>query len=199
MNFHVIQSPSGFLAAYQDGPALPLYTDPQFYCVDDLLAGTPVPTLRVTAPRIAIQQIFPNRLTAVVALLAATISPAYTGTAGAFPLIATYTLPVNTIFRRYLAALPDRRFVSGQLTAGTYLTSQLDAAHADSAFGAVGRYALPIPLPVNQVVQYELPAGTTIEVGTVAPNFGQAGGGVEIHLPNPTPATQVGTPPIADY
>jgi hypothetical protein len=50
MNFHIIQSPNGFLAVYQDGAALPLYTDPQFYCVDDLLAGLPIPTQRVTAP-----------------------------------------------------------------------------------------------------------------------------------------------------
>lgn len=199
MNFHIIQTPSGFLAAYQDGAALPLYSDPVFYCVDDLLAGLSVPTLRATAPAFTIQQNFPNRFSAVVALLAAAVPPAYTGTTGAFPLIASHTLPVVTIFRRYLATARDPRFVGGQLTAGTYLTSQLDAAHADSGFGAVGRYALPIPLPVNHVVQYELPAGTTIDVGTVAPNFGQSGGGVEIHLPNDTPARPVGTLILPDY
>lgn len=199
MNFHIIQTPSGFLAVYQDGAALPLYTDLVFYCVDDLLAGVPVPTQRVTAPAFNIQQNFPNRFSGVVALLRGAVSPAYTGTAGAFPLIASHTLAIPTIFRRYLAIAPDSRFVGGQLRAGTYLTSQVDAAHADSGFGAVGRYALPIPLPVNHVVQYELPAGTTIEVGTVAPNFGQSGGGVEIHLPNNTPATQIGTLALPDY
>ena len=199
MNFHIIQSQNGFLAVYQDGPALPLYADPLFYSVDDLLAGIPVPTTRVTVAPIVIQQNFPNRLRAVIALQSTVISRSYTGAIGALPLIATDTLKVDTVFRRYVSSLPDRRFVSGQITAGTYLTSEVDSAHADSGFGGVGRYALPIPLPVKHVIQYELPVGTLIEVGTVAPNFGQAGGGVEIHLPNITNAVQVGTFTLPDY
>lgn len=199
MNFHIIQNLNGFLAVYQDGPALPLYADPRFYSVDDLLAGVPVPTARVTVAPIVIQQSFSNRFHAAMALQTAVISRSYTGAIGAFPLIATDTLKVDTVFRRYISGLPDRRFVSGQLTAGTYLTSEVDSAHADSGFGAVGRYALPIPLPVKHVIQYELPVGTHIEVGTVAPNFGQAGGGVEIHLPNITNAVQVGTFTLPDY
>jgi len=75
----------------------------------------------------------------------------------------------------------------------------VDSRHADSGFGAVGRYALPIPLPASHVFQYELPQGTTIEVGTVGPNFGQSGGGVEIHLPNATSATRIGNIRIPDY
>src|SRR3990170_4770099 len=111
MGFHIIEGPHGFLAVYIDGVALPLYSDPRYYCLDDVLAGTPIPTER---------------------------------------------------------------------------------DNADSGFGAVGRYALPIPLPASHVFQYELPQGTTIEVGTVGPNFGQSGGGVEIHLPNATSATRIG-------
>jgi hypothetical protein len=199
INFYVVEGPRGYLAALQDGAALPLYADPRFYCVDDLLAGAPVPTLRVTAAPIAIQPSFPSRFNALIALQAAAISPAYTGATGAFPLIATDTLAVNTVFRRYLSTPADHRFVGGQLTAGTYLTSQTDAAHADSGFGAVGRYALPLPLPVVHVIQYELPAGTTIEIGTVAPNFGQSGGGVEVRLTSKTSATQVGALVLPEY
>jgi hypothetical protein len=199
MGFYIIEGPTGFLAVYVDGAALPLYTDAQYYCVDDLLAGTPVPTQRRQAPPIIIQQRFPNRYSAIAALQAAAISPSYTGTAGAFPLVATYTLRVHTIFCRYLPSPNDPRFVANQLTAGTYLTSQADSAHADSGLGAVGRYALPIPLPASYVIEYELSQGTTIEVGTVAPNFGQSGGGVEIHLPNITTATHIGINNLPDY
>src|ERR1700683_5188534 len=113
MNFHVIQSASGFLAAFQDGAALPLYAHKRFYCVDDLLAGDPVPTRRIPAKPIAIQKNFPSRFSAVAALLAAAISPRFPGAVGALPLIATYTLAVDTVFRRYVASLPDRRFVGG--------------------------------------------------------------------------------------
>ena len=199
MNFHIFESASGFFAAYQDGVALPLYTDPGFYCVDDLLAGLPVPTQRVIAQSFPIHQRFGNRFDALVALRAGAVSPAYTGTIGAFPLIASHTLAVATIFRRYLNTPLDNRFVGGQLCRGTYLTSEVDAAHADSGLGAVSRYALPIPLPVNHVIQYELPTGADIQIGTVAPAFGQSGGGVEIMLPYPARATQVGAFVLPDY
>src|SRR3990167_3189686 len=165
MGFHIIEGPHGFLAVYIDGVALPLYSDPRYYCLDDVLAGTPIPTERDKAESINIQGRFPNRYSAVSALQAASISPAFTGTAGAIPLIATYILQVNTIFHRYLNSGNDPRFVAKRLTAGTYLTSNVDSRHADSGFGAVGRYALPIPLPASHVFQYELPQGTTIEVG----------------------------------
>ena len=199
MNFYIVQNSLGFLAVFQDGSAMPLYTDQQSFCVDDLLAGFAIPKNRLVAPTQTLQTPFAARRGAVAALQAMAIAPAFTGSTGALPLIATDTLKVSVTFYRYVNALPDPRFAGGNLAAGTYLTSRADIAHADSGFGVVGRYALPIPLPTSHQVPYELPAGTLIEVGTVSPNFGQSGGGVEIRLPKATPAV-VGVPvTLPDY
>jgi hypothetical protein len=81
----------------------------------------------------------------------------------------------------------------------TYLTSQLDRHHADTGFGSVGRYALPLPIPISTVIEYTLPVGKDIEVGKVAPLFGQAGGGVEIKLMNDTVVHQGFTYPLPPY
>lgn len=199
MNFYMVQNSIGFLAVFQDGAAMPLYTDQQFYCVDDLLAGFAIPKNRLAAPIQTLQASFGARSGALAALRALGISPAYTGAAGAAPLVATDTLSVATTFYRYVNALPDPRFAGANLTAGTYLTSRVDTQHADSGFGVVGRYALPIPLPTSHQVPYDLPAGTLIEVGTVSPNFGQSGGGVEIRLPKATPAVPGAPVTLPDY
>jgi hypothetical protein len=183
---------------YNDGVALPLYSDDTYYCIDDLLAGFPIPTQRFTSTPDIFNQ-FSNRHTAINALQSAGISPKYVGNLGDFPLIATYTLQNTSIFHRYLNSGIDPKFNGKDLKAGTYLTSTIDSNHATSGFGAVGRYALPIPLPASHVIQYELPKRTVIEIGTVAPNFGQSGGGVEIRLQNNTAATVIGKFKIPDY
>ena len=74
----------------------------------------------------------------------------------------------------------DRRFSAGQIIQNTYLTSFNDQQFVNSGFGAVGRYAMPLPLPASYKHQYTFPAGIRLLVGTVAPQFGQAGGGVEV-------------------
>lgn len=199
LGFYVLEGPTGFLAVCDDGAALPLYADGRYYCIDDLLAGIPVPTSRLKATPITIRRRFLNRYSAIGALQAAGISPAYTGTAGAIPLIATYTLQAPTVFIRYLNSPNDPRFVGNRLAACTYLTSQVDSAHADSGFAAVGRYALPLPIPASHTIDYELPQGTTIAVGTVAPSFGQSGGGVEIHVPYQTAAKKLAMHTFPDY
>lgn len=199
MNFYIVGAASGYLAVLQDSVALPLYSTQQFYSIDDLLAGVPLPTVKVSAPQVSLQPAAPHRASAIAALRAATVSPAYTGTAGAIPLVKTYTLTKDTTFYRYLSSLPDHRYSSSQLTLGTYLTSDIDRAHADTGFGAVGRYALPLPVPANHVIEYELPSGTVILAGTAAPSFGQAGGGVEICLIAATNATAGPTTTLTDY
>lgn len=200
LSFYLFQSAGSFFAVFEDGIALPLQDDARFYCVSDLLQGYPLPTNNSPKATMPIRRQFSTRFAAVAALAAAaTISPRFVGSAGAIPLVATATLNVDTIFRRYLPTPSDPRCVGGVLSAGTYLTSELDGAHADSGFGAVGRYALPIPLPMTHIFQYELPAGTTLEVGTVAPNFGQSGGGAEIRLVNDTVAPNVGTLQLSEY
>jgi hypothetical protein len=199
IDFYIVRGPQGFLAVLEDATALPLYLTPDYYCLDDLLAGDPLPTMKLMSPHLVGLSARPNRTQAIAALIAAGISPAYTGTAGAIPLVKTYTLGAKTTFYRYLSALPDARYSAGILSAKTYLTSKIDKAHADTGFGAVGRYALPLPLPAIHVVEYRLPAGTVIEAGTAAPSFGQAGGGVEVCLTANTAATVGATTTLSDY
>jgi hypothetical protein len=202
MNFHVVEGRSGLLAVYEDGKAMPLYSDPNFYCVDDLLSGIAVPSPSLTPTPLLIRQSYPTRISAMMALSAAKVMityPAYTGRAWAFPLVATDTLTTPTRFYRYLTSNFDPRFNGIQLSKGTYLTSIADGAHATSGFGVVGRYALPIPISAHYRMEYVLPSSTVIDVGTVAPNFGQSGGGVEVCLQNDTGATSLGMHTLPEY
>lgn len=198
MGFQVVQGSSGFVIVLEERTGLPCYPDPRFYDVSDLLAGNPVPVTRGDG-RLTPTAVHPNRPAAITALQALTISPAYTGTAGAVPLIASHTLSAPKLFYRCLRATADPRFVGGKLTSGTYLTTKLDVAYANSGFATVGRFALPIPLPACHVIHYELPAGATINVGTVAPMFGQSGGGVEVQVPASQPAVQVRSSTVPEY
>ena len=198
MGFYLFESGIGFFAALDDGAALPLFLHVQYYSLDDLLNGDPVPAQRSTAPPVNIISVFPSRFRASATVLK--ISPKYVPyTHGAIPLVASFTLPIDTVFFRYVSSIPDHRYSGGQLRAGTYLTSDLDTQHANTGFGAVGRFALPLPVPISHVIEYEIPAGTLIEVGTVSPLYGQSGGGVEIHLPNATGAKAVATKALPPF
>ena len=88
-------------------------------------------------------------------------------------------------FIRYSAVWPDRRIASdGSVGTGTYATTENDKTVVPSGLAAVGRYALPNPAPA--VFEYVIGPvkGETILCGTCAPQFGQAGGGVEIRVVN---------------
>lgn len=198
MGFYVVPAGTGLFAVLSDGSALPLQQDPTYYDVTDLIAGTPWPQ---ATQRGAMQlgSTITTRALASAALLALVISPHYAGAPGAFPLIASWTLPTATVFHRYLRSQTDLRYSGGSLSAGTYLTTDLDATYANSGFAAVGRFALPMPLPAIHVLRYELPARATIQIGTVSPLFGQAGGGVEIHLPTSQPARALGSSPVPAF
>jgi hypothetical protein len=200
MGFYIATSMTGDLyAVLSDGAALPLQADTVFYDLTDLIAGDPVPQSK-NYGTVNFTNTFPTRASAGLALLGLNISPHYAGAAGAFPLVASVTLTVTTVFCRYIRSLPDNRYsAAGSLSAKTYLTTRLDSAYANSGFAAVGRFALPMPLPASHVVEYELPAGTLIEVGTVSPLFGQAGGGVEIRLPAAQTAVAIRNTTLPDY
>lgn len=198
MAFQIVETPSGFVAVLEDQSALPCYRDQQFYDVADLLAGEPIPNTRRDAV-LNVSTVLADRATAFTALQGASISPSFTGNAGAVPLIASYPLLRATIFYRCLSSAVDPRYVSGQLSAGTYLTTRLDTTYVNSGFATVGRFALPIPLPACHVIQYELSPGVIINVGTVAPMFGQSGGGVEVQVLTAQVARQVGTSTVPDY
>lgn len=182
MGFYVCELADGnLISVLNDGTVLPLYKFTGFYGLDELLKGEEIPDNR-QSKHLQINNVFKDTPSALIALQAAQISPQYTGNAGAIPLIVSHKLPVDTVFYRCCRSATDHNQQGGNLKIGTYLTTQLDYPYANTGLAAVGRYALPIPLPACYVFQYELPAGITIRVGTVAPAFGQAGGGVEICL-----------------
>ena len=116
-------------------------------------------------------------------------------------LVKHVSLPVNRVFHRFSAFNPDRRVdpTSGSLLPGTYVAPESEIPFVPTGFTAVGRFALPNNLPASHHYVIEAPAGTSVDFGTVAPAFGQAGGGVEAYFKNavtnaqvpPTPASKL--------
>ena len=88
----------------------------------------------------------------------------------------------NEVFVRYSAFRRDFRIdpKNGFVRANTYVTTDTDAPLVPSGLAAVGRYALPNPAPALYKFTIKSPPRSSIHCGTVAPNFGQAGGGVEV-------------------
>lgn len=110
-------------------------------------------------------------------------------------LVKHDTLAANRVFHRFSAFKPDRRVdpVTGDFLAGTYAAPASEVPFVPTGFVAVGRFALPSTLPASFHYEIEAPAGTTVDFGTVAPAFGQAGGGVEAYFANAV--TNAKTPP----
>ncbi len=116
-------------------------------------------------------------------------------------LVKHVSLPANRTFHRFSAFNPDRRVdpVTGSFLRGTYATPESEVPFAPTGFAAVGRFALPNNLPASHHYEIEAPAATAVDFGTVAPAFGQAGGGVEAYFRNavrnakvpPTPASKL--------
>ncbi len=84
-------------------------------------------------------------------------------------------------YYRYCSYYRDRRIHSptGNFLPGTFATTFNDIHFVPSGFAAVGRYALPNPASARflfQIVTFDRPN----LIGTATPNFGQAGGGVEV-------------------
>ena len=110
--------------------------------------------------------------------------------------VATHgSYPSNThpgeTFWRYSAFRNDRRIRNGSVLSGTYLTTENDVKHVSSGLGAVGRYALPNPNPAHFATIIRLSGVQPILCGNSAPNFGQAGGGVEIQLTLESPNSEI--------
>lgn len=81
---------------------------------------------------------------------------------------------------RLSAYANDRRITEDRrLVKDSYVTSNSDIEVVGSGFAAVGRYALPNPFPSIYAFAVRPRPGTRISLGTVRPNFGHAGGGVE--------------------
>jgi hypothetical protein len=116
-------------------------------------------------------------------------------------LVKHVRLSANRIFHRYSSFNPDRRVdpVTGSFLPGTYAAPESEVPFVPTGFVAVGRFALPNNLPASYHYEIEAPIGTAVDFGTVAPAFGQAGGGVEAYFSNsvtnakvpPTPVTML--------
>ena len=199
MNFHIVETADGLFVISQSGEAMPLFEHSESYCLSDCLNGTPIPLEKTSPQSMSMMKNHSGRHAAMQALNHANISSSFMGLAGASPLIGTTTLEKDTVFYRFISSETDHRYVDGKLTASTYVTTSNDAVHVNSGFSVVARYALPLPLPANHRIEYKIPKGTMIQVGTVAPNFGQAGGGVEVFLLDTTLATQISIRDIPDF
>ncbi len=108
-------------------------------------------------------------------------------------LVKKVILRENRIFHRFSAFNPDRRVdpLTGDFLPGTYATTESEVPFVPSGFAAVGRFALPNNLPASNHYVIEAPEGITVEFGTVAPAFGQAGGGVEAYFQSAVKNQQV--------
>lgn len=94
-------------------------------------------------------------------------------------VISTYTT-AGDVYWRLSAFANDRRVTNDrQLGKGSYVTTDADIEVVGSGFAAVGRYALPNPFPAVYAYAVRPTPGSPIRLGTVRPNFGQSGGGVE--------------------
>ena len=92
--------------------------------------------------------------------------------------------PGHQAYVRFNAFHPDPRIrPDGSFVPGTFATTLRDSRVVPSGLAAVGRYALPNPFPANRQYYIVPIAGTQTISGAVIPNFGQAGGGVEILFP----------------
>jgi len=122
----------------------------------------------------------------IAAMPAAAGSAAGVSTALPSSLVKHVSLAANRMFHRFSAFNPDRRVdpVTGSFLSGTYAAPESEVPFVPTGFVAVGRFALPVNLPASYHYEIEAPAGTSVDFGTVAPAFGQAGGGVEAYFAN---------------
>ena len=99
------------------------------------------------------------------------------------------TVENGEVFQRFSAYANDRRVASDKsLLPGTYATTEADARFVRTGADAVARYALPNLEPASYVFTSKPYARTEVQRGTVAPGYGQPGGGIEVIFPKGTQA-----------
>ena len=96
-------------------------------------------------------------------------------------LVKHVKLKAPRAFHRFSAFTPDRRVnpLTGDFLPGTYASPASELPFLPTGFAVVGRLALPNNLPASHHFEINAATGTEVDFGTVAPAFGQAGGGVE--------------------
>jgi hypothetical protein len=99
------------------------------------------------------------------------------------------------VFKRFSAYKNDSRLqADGSWSDGTYATTEEDARNVTTGKEAVERYALPNPEPACFVFTGRPHKETDIRRGTVEPDFGHQGGGVEVIFPSGTQSYTVTGP-----
>lgn len=100
------------------------------------------------------------------------------------PPFATVTGP-GDVFYRLSAFAADHCIISPTaFRPSSYAITEHEWSVVPSGLAAVGRYALPSRVSSHYAWKLEPPAGTPFLVGTVIPNFGLCGGGVEAFFPS---------------
>jgi hypothetical protein len=146
--------------------------------VDLLKSGVTQTVIAAPAPRIV--RLLQARIGTPPAAAGATPGPSV-ATALPSSLVKHVKLAKKRVFYRFSAYHPDRRVdpKTGDFLAGTYAAPESEEPFVPTGFVAVGRFALPVNLPASHRYEIEAPAGMHVDFGTVAPAYGQAGGGVE--------------------
>ncbi len=162
-----------------NGVAIPYKACDQYYSMEEFQAGEPFPEFSPKSPNL--QKLNLTNIS-TCSILTVSLPQNYISTVGAHPLLGTLNLSHAAKFYRFTSSPTDSKFNKNTQTlqAGTYLTTDSDQKFVNTGFGAVGRFALPMPIPASYKHTYTIPAKNNLQVGTVAPNFGQSGGGVEV-------------------
>lgn len=146
--------------------------------IDEMFSATSLRNVELRTSRLVRQRSVPSSFDEALPIQA-----------GADPLpsalIKISTTAAGQVFYRFSSRFNDPRvhLGTGDWLPGTYGTTATDKPLAPSGFAAVGRYALPYAEPASFVRAICPEPGTPIQIGTVAPSFGQAGGGVEVYFP----------------
>lgn len=92
-------------------------------------------------------------------------------------------------FVRYSAFSDDKRITDDGkgLRPGTYVTTEIDASCVVSGQAAVSRYSLPNEAPAIFTTRWLWDHAFEITCGSVVPEFGRSGGGVEVRIDKPPP------------
>lgn len=100
-------------------------------------------------------------------------------------LVKKINLGAPRKFYRFSPFNNDRRIdpLTGDFLPGTYCCPESEILFVPTGLSAVGRFALPSPRPASFKYEITANAGTEVLFGTVAPAYGQAGGGVEAYFP----------------
>jgi hypothetical protein len=166
------------LAATADEPLTALLTSPAR--MFELLRNQPVAV--IGSPQPGSFSLFASRILAAVI---PTVPASRISLVAGSSLVKNTTVTAKRRFHRYSAFCPDRRVnsVTGDLLPGTYVAPESEMPLVPTGFAAVGRFALPNTQPASYRYEVVAPLGTPVSFGTVAPAYGQAGGGVEAVFP----------------